>query len=147
MPTATVRADSATPSLPSFWLLHTGGWLAYGLAMSLSRLGLYDLRYMMVAKGFLMVSGFVLSLSLRYVYRPLIRRRTPLLAVLAVSVVASYIVSLAWTAADNYLTYEITVALGVREPMRRPYARCSGCGARGSPSCSSISGPPPTDSG
>jgi two-component system LytT family sensor kinase len=119
VPTATIRADSATPSLPSFWLLHAGGWLAYGLAMSLSRLGLYDLRYMVVAKGFLMLSGFVLSLSLRYVYRPLIRRRTPLLAVLAVSVVASYVVSLAWTAVDNYLTYEITLALGVREPMRR----------------------------
>jgi LytS/YehU family sensor histidine kinase len=39
--------------------------------------------------------------------------------VLAVSVVASYVVSLAWTAVDNYLTYEITLALGVREPMRR----------------------------
>ena len=102
--------------LPPFWLLHTGGWLAYGVAMSLSRVGMFPLSYMVVAKGVLMVNGFILSLSLRYVYRPLIKRGTPLLALLAISVIASYIVSLAWTAADNYLTYPVTVALGVREP-------------------------------
>ena len=63
-----------------------------------------------------MVMGFVLSLGLRYLYRPLIRRGTPLLAILAVAVVASYVASLVWTAADNYLDYPVTVALGVREP-------------------------------
>ena len=111
--------DSAPRRLPPFWLLHAGGWLAYGLAMSLSRVGMFPLRYMIVAKGLLMVTGFVLSLGLRYLYRPLIRRGTPLLVLLAVSVVASYVVSLAWTAADNYLTYPVTVALGVREPVER----------------------------
>ena len=111
--------DSAPRRLPPFWLLHAGGWLAYGLAMSLSRVGMFPLRYMIVAKGLLMVTGFVLSLGLRYLYRPLIRRGTPLLVLLADSVVASYVVSLAWTAADNYLTYPVTVALGVREPVER----------------------------
>ena len=111
--------DSAPRRLPPFWLLHAGGWLAYGLAMSLSRVGMFPLRYMIVAKGLLMVTGFVLSLGLRYLYRPFIRRGTPLLVLLAVSVVASYVVSLAWTAADNYLTYPVTVALGVREPVER----------------------------
>jgi signal transduction histidine kinase len=109
-------AADAPPRLPSFWLLHASGWLAYGLAMALSRVGMFPLRYMIVAKGVLMVNGFVLSLGLRYLYRPLIRRGTPLLALLAISVIASYVVSLAWTAADNYLTYPVTVALGVREP-------------------------------
>lgn len=103
--------------LPSFWVLHTGGWLAYGVAMALSRVGMFPLSYMVVAKSVLMVNGFILSLSLRYVYRPLIKRGTPLLALLAISVVASYIVSLAWTAADNYFTYPVTVALGVRDPV------------------------------
>ena len=103
--------------LPSFWVLHTGGWLAYGVAMALSRVGMFPLSYMVVAKSVLMVNGFILSLSLRYVYRPLIKRGTPLLALVAISVIASYIVSLAWTAADNYFTYPVTVALGVREPV------------------------------
>src|SRR5688572_14456042 len=103
-------------ALPSFWLLHTSGWLAYGLAMTLSRVGMLPLRYMVVAKGMLMVMGFVISLGLRYVYRPLIRRGTPLVALLVIAVVASYVASLAWTAADNLLDYPVTVALGVRRP-------------------------------
>jgi two-component system, LytTR family, sensor kinase len=90
--------------------------LAYGLAMALSRIGMFPLRYMVVSKGLLMVVGFVLSLGLRYVYRPLIRRGTPLLALLVVAVLASYVASLVWTAADNIFDYPVTVALGVREP-------------------------------
>jgi two-component system, LytTR family, sensor kinase len=102
-------------ALPSFWLLHTGGWLAYGFAMTFSRIGMFPLRYMVVSKAMLMVMGLIISLGLRYVYRPLIRRGTPLLALLAVAVVASYIASLAWTAADNLFDYPVTVALGVRQ--------------------------------
>ena len=108
-------ATSRTPptALPSFWLLHTSGWLAYGLAMTLSRVGMFPLSYMAVAKGSLMVMGFIISLGLRYVYRPLIRRGTPLLALLVVAVVASYVASLVWTAADNLFDYPVTAALGV----------------------------------
>ena len=72
-------------ALPSFWLLHTSGWLAYGLAMALSRVGMFPLRYMVVVKGMLMVMGLIISLGLRYVYRPLIRRGTPLVALLALT--------------------------------------------------------------
>jgi signal transduction histidine kinase len=110
-------SDRMAPrTLPSFWLLHAGGWLAYGLAMTLSRIGMFPLRYMVVAKGLLMVTGFAISLGLRYVYRPLIRRGTPLLAMVVVAVVASYAASLVWTASDNLLTHPVTVALGVRDP-------------------------------
>ena len=101
-------------ALPSFWLLHTSGWLAYGLAMTLSRVGMFPLSYMVVAKGALMVMGFIISLGLRYIYRPLIRRGTPLLALLVIAVVASYVASLLWTAADNLVDYPLTVSLGVR---------------------------------
>ena len=103
-----------THALPSFWLLHAGGWLAYGLAMTLSRIGMFPLRYMIVSKGLLMLLGFVISLGLRYVYRPLVRRGTPLIALLVVAVVASYVASVVWTAADNLLDYPVTAALGVR---------------------------------
>lgn len=109
-------ARSLPAALPSFWVLHAGGWLAYGLAMAVSRIGMFPLRYMVVSKGALMAMGFIVSLGLRYVYRPLIRRGTPVLALIAVAVVASYVASALWTAADNVLDYPITVALGVRDP-------------------------------
>ncbi|HUQ80411.1 MAG TPA: histidine kinase, partial [Gemmatimonadaceae bacterium] len=110
---------SLPSALPSFWVLHAGGWLAYGLAMTLSRVGMFPLRYMVVTKGVLMAMGFVVSLGLRYVYRPMIRRGTPLLVLLVVAVAASYAASVLWTALDNYLDYPITVALGVADPGRR----------------------------
>lgn len=101
-------------ALPSFWMLHAGGWLAYGVAMTVSRIGIFPLRYMVVSKGLLMAIGFLISLGLRYVYRPLLRRGTPLVALLVVSVIASYVASVLWTAADNVLDYPITSAFGVR---------------------------------
>jgi len=110
---------TAPSTLPSFWLLHAAGWLAYGLAMTVSRVGMFPLRYMVVSKGMLMVTGFLISLGLRYVYRPLIRRGTPLLVLLVVAVVASYVASVVWTAADNIFDYPVTLALGVREPAPR----------------------------
>jgi two-component system LytT family sensor kinase len=105
--------------LPSFWLLHTAGWLAYGLAMAFSRVGMYPLSFMVVAKGILMVSGFVLSLALRHAYRPLIRRGTPLLTLVAVAVVASYLVSMVWTAFDNLIAVPVYTAFGIRPPVFR----------------------------
>jgi two-component system, LytTR family, sensor kinase len=113
---ATAREGQA---LPSFWLLHASGWLLYGLAMTFSRIGMYPLRYMVVAKGTLMVTGFAISLGLRYFYRPLIRRGTPLITLVVVAVVASYVASMIWTAADNLLTVPINGAFGYRVPVFR----------------------------
>ena len=106
-------------ALPSFWLLHAGGWFAYGVAMTLSRLGIFPLPFMVVAKGLLMASGFVLSLALRQAYRPLIRRSTPLLTLIVVAVVASYVVSRAWTALDNLRAPPVYTAVGLRPPAYR----------------------------
>jgi len=113
----TVSMVAGPRPLPSFWLLHTAGWLAYGLAMTFSRIGMYPLPFMIVAKGILMVSGFLLSLVLRKAYRPLIRRGTPLLTLVAIAVVASYVVSMAWTAFDNLIAVPLYTALGVRPPV------------------------------
>ena len=96
--------------LPSFWLLHASGWLAYGIAMTFSRIGIFPLRFMVVSKGTLMVTGFAISLGLRYLYRPLIRRGTPLITLLVVAVLASYVASMIWTAADNLLAFPINAA-------------------------------------
>ena len=111
-------SDEPRP-LPSFWLLHIGGWLAYGVAMVFSRIGIFSLSFMIVAKGILMVSGFVLSLALRYAYRPLIRRGTPLLTLVAIAVVVSYLVSMVWTAFDNLVAVPVYTAFGVRPPVFR----------------------------
>jgi len=105
--------------LPPFWLLQTAGWLAYGLAMTFSRIGMFPLPFMIVAKGILMVSGFLLSLALRQAYRPLIRRGTPLLTLVAIAVVASYVVSMAWTAFDNLTAVSLYPAFGMKPPVFR----------------------------
>jgi signal transduction histidine kinase len=105
--------------LPSFWVLHTGGWLAYGVAMSLSRVGIFTLTFMVVVKGILMVTGFLLSLGLRYAYRPLIRRGTPLITLVVIAVVASYLVSMIWTAIDNLVAVPVYTAFNVRPPVFR----------------------------
>jgi two-component system, LytTR family, sensor kinase len=105
--------------LPSFWLLHAGGWFAYGVAMALSRVGIFPLDFMLVAKGTLAVSGFLLSLGLRHAYRPLVRRGTPLITLVVIAVVASYLASMIWTAADNLLALSIYPAFGLRPPVFR----------------------------
>ena len=117
-----VAADGVSErsrALPSFWLLHAGGWLAYGAAMALSRVGVFPLPFMVVSKGLLMVSGFLLSLLLRVAYRPLIRRGMPLIRLIAIAVVASYVVSMAWTAIDNLLAGPVSTAFGLRPPVYR----------------------------
>jgi LytS/YehU family sensor histidine kinase len=118
-PAAPTAFVSERRPLPSFWLLHAGGWLAYGVAMTLSRIGMYPLSFMVVAKGSLMITGFLLSLGLRYFYRPLIRRGTPLITLLVVAVVASYSVSMLWTATDNLLAMQIYPGFGLRAPVYR----------------------------
>jgi two-component system LytT family sensor kinase len=105
--------------LPSFWLLHASGWLAYGVAMTFSRIGIFPLGFMVVSKGTLMVTGFAISLGLRYFYRPLIRRGTPLITLLVVAVIASYVASMIWTAADNLLAFPINAAFALRTPVYR----------------------------
>jgi signal transduction histidine kinase len=120
MPNERSAAATAGGSpLPSFWVLHTGGWLAYGVAMTLSRVGIFPLRYMIVAKAALAAAGFLLSLGLRYAYRPLIRRGTPLVRLVVVAVAASYVASLVWTAFDNLSAAPIDAAFGVRSPIFR----------------------------
>jgi signal transduction histidine kinase len=97
-----------------FWPLQIGGWLAFGIAMALSRVGRYPIDYMVATKLALTAIGFVLSLGLRQLYRRLLRRDLSLAQMLVVTVVASYVVSLPWTAAYNIVDARIVEALGLR---------------------------------
>src|SRR5690242_15544482 len=116
-PLGAARVESRP--LPSFWVLHAGGWLAYGVAMTFSRIGIYPLTFMIAVKTTLMISGFLISLLLRYAYRPLIRRGTPLITLVVIAVVASYLASMIWTASDNLLALKTYPAFGFTPPVFR----------------------------
>jgi two-component system LytT family sensor kinase len=94
-----------------FWPLQIGGWLAFGVAMALSRVGRYQIDYMIATKLALMAIGFVLSLGLRQLYRRLLRRDPSIVQIVIATVVASYLVSLPWTAAYNLVDAKIFEAL------------------------------------
>src|SRR3712207_5004835 len=94
-----------------FWPLQIGGWLAFGVAMALSRVGRYPIDYMIASKLALTALGFVLSLGLRQLYRRLLRRDPPVTRIVITTVLASYLVSLLWTAAYNVADVQIVTTL------------------------------------
>ena len=69
--------------------------------MGLSRVNRYPLGYMLATKAVLMVLGFVLTLGLRTLYRPLLARELPLGRIIVVATVVSYAAALVWTALYN----------------------------------------------
>ena len=92
----------------SFWTLQVGGWLAFGAAMALSRLGTFPLGYMTATKGVLTLTGLVMSLGLRAVYRAMLRRGATAQALVAAALAASCVGSLVWTPTANALTALVT---------------------------------------
>jgi LytS/YehU family sensor histidine kinase len=86
-----------------FWTLHVGGWLAYGLAQYLGTL-LYDTKYGHMS-GYLTViliatvSGFLLSLELRYIYRRLWTRSPRV--IIFVALLSCYLFALVWRVIVN----------------------------------------------
>lgn len=86
-----------------FWGLHTAGWVAYGCAQYLGAL-LYEKEH-----GYLQViisaaiSGFIVTVPLRYIYRALWRRAPR--AMLVGIALTSYLTALAWRLCVN-LAYD-----------------------------------------
>ena len=92
-----------------FWVLHVGGWLAYGAAQYLGTL-LYENKYEhMTGYGKVIlvaaVSGFLLSLELRYIYRRL-WTLSPRMMILC-ALLSCYLFALLWRVMVNsaYLQY------------------------------------------
>ncbi len=86
-----------------FWTLHIGGWLAYGLSQYLGTL-LYEHKYEeMVGYGNVItlaaVSGFLLSLQLRYIYHRLWTRSPRVL--IAGALLCCYLFALVWRVIVN----------------------------------------------
>ena len=86
-----------------FWTLHIGGWLAYALSQYLGTL-LYDTKYehmqgYTTVIGIAAISGFLLSLELRYIYRRL-WSRSPRVTV-GVALLSCYVFALVWRVIIN----------------------------------------------
>ena len=93
-----------------FWTLHIGGWLAYALSEYLGTL-LYDVKYEQMT-GYVpvilvaTVSGFLLSLELRYIYRRL-WTRSPRVIIL-VALISCYLFAVIWRVIINSAYLEFT---------------------------------------
>jgi two-component system, LytTR family, sensor kinase len=87
--------------LSQFWKLQLAGWGAFYVAMALSRVGRFPLLYMLTEKLPLTVLGLGASLVLRRILQPMLRRQVSLPRVVAVCVVASYLLTTVWTALFN----------------------------------------------
>ncbi len=86
----------------SFWRLNVAGWLAYDVAMSLSRIGRFPFVYMICTKTALAAMGLLITgFILRPLYRWLLTDDPRLMLVIVVTTVASYAAALVWTAGDG----------------------------------------------
>ncbi len=70
-----------------FWALQIAGWLAFSLALMVPWLGAFPLTRMLWNKLPLIVTGFAVTVGLRFAYRRFLRRGIPiwLLAVAAIA--------------------------------------------------------------
>jgi len=93
-----------------FWTLHIGGWAAYALSQYLGTL-LYDAKYEHM-KGYLTViliatvSGFLLSLELRYIYQRLWTR--PPRVIMFAALLSCYLFALVWRVIINSAYLQFT---------------------------------------
>jgi two-component system LytT family sensor kinase len=86
-----------------FWVLHVGGWTAYAVSQYLGTL-LYDTKYEHM-KGYMTViviaavTGFLLSLELRFIYRRLWTRSPRV--IVGVALLSCYVFALIWRVIIN----------------------------------------------
>lgn len=94
-----------------FWTLHLSGWAAFGLGMALSRVGRYPIDYMIATKTVLAISGAVFSLPLRPLYRRFLGEEASLSRTVLTTSLASFTLSLVWTAFYNLADAPIATAM------------------------------------
>jgi two-component system, LytTR family, sensor kinase len=102
-----------------FWLLQAAGWGSYGIAMFLAALQGFPTAWLAFAhKGIFVTFGFLISLVLRTVYRPLGRRGLSFPALAATAIAVSYAFGLIWAACYNFTRWSL---LGNVELARVPW--------------------------
>jgi two-component system, LytTR family, sensor kinase len=98
-----------------YWPLQLGGWLAFGAAMSIGRIGEWRLTTIIAADWMYTVLGFCVTLGLGAAYARVNAARSPLRLTVGVSLVGSYLGSLLWTA--SYHTYLKYLGPGVQSAL------------------------------
>src|SRR5688572_33505392 len=93
-----------------FWTLHVGGWLAYALSQLAGTL-IYDEKYKHMTGSVKViaiaaVSGFLLSLQLRYIYQRLWNRSPQ--TIFAVALTSRYLLALVCRVIIDYSYREFT---------------------------------------
>jgi two-component system LytT family sensor kinase len=93
-----------------FWTLHVGGWAAYALSQLAGTL-IYDEKYKHMSGSVTViaiaaVSGFLLSLQLRYIYQRLWNRSPQ--TIFAVALISCYLFALIWRVIINSAYLEFT---------------------------------------
>jgi anti-sigma regulatory factor (Ser/Thr protein kinase) len=91
----------STISQAGFWPLQLAGWLAFAVAMTFSRIGIYPLGYMIADKTILTVLGIIVTLGLREVFGRVKRKDIGMIGILVLSAGSAYAASMPWTAAHN----------------------------------------------
>jgi LytS/YehU family sensor histidine kinase len=105
MDTPTVTASTREAS---FWPLQLAGWLAFGAAMASSRIGRFPWGYMIASKSVMTILGIALTAwILRPLYRRTLRAEPGLAAMIAIMVVASYLVATAFTAIHGLVDIQL----------------------------------------
>lgn len=97
--------DRWQQKIPLFWQFQILGWLAFGVAMAFSRIGVYPFSYMAVDKAVLAGLGILLTVLLRYIYQRLHQRHPGLLYLIIASAICSYLLALPWTAMHNFAMF------------------------------------------
>lgn len=104
------RRKGSSQSL--FPTLQIGGWIAFAAAVSVGRIGELTLAEVVVIDWALAAFGFVVTLGLGAIYSRLRIRGAPLVRVLGVALVSSFVGGSLWTAAYRlYLTFGAPVLL------------------------------------
>ena len=83
-----------------FWTLHAAGWGAYAVAQYFGALLIAKPFEHQLVIGIAAVSGFVLTMPMRYIYRALVGK--PMKTVLICVVVTCYVIALALRVVINY---------------------------------------------
>lgn len=94
-----------------FWTLHLSGWAAFGVGMALSRVGRYPIDYMIATKAVLAISGALLALALRALYKRVLTEDASLARTVLTTSIASFMLSLVWSAIYNLADAPIATAM------------------------------------
>ena len=96
----------------SFWPLQIGGWLAFGAAMSVSRVGRFPWGYMIASKGVMTLIGIALTtIILRPLYRRTLRADPSLAVLIVIMAISSYIVATVFTALHSLIDIHLVRAM------------------------------------